>query len=450
MQTVEMPHSIRAEEMLIASLLIDPGNFGECSELTPAEIYSTTNRKIYETISDHINNRLPVDASLIGSKLGPEATRIMIACLDDPGPSGDIGHTARMIKSFATRRRLIEIANAISKRAQADQESESTLDYAYKEIAGLQSYGESDRGVSLRHVYTAERMIEEYEKYIRNLKNNRFITGIHEIDKRIRGVAGGEVMTILARAGSFKTAMLQNLLTGYIKNSTRGAVMFSIEMPVASVTERWFQILDGSTGKEIADQFQDHTKKDLCDLSKNQFKQDLKNLFIIPSKIGVESIPQYIKLIEQEYSRKIGLVGIDYLGLMDAKGETEYQQVSNLARGLKSVAKRINLPVVLLSQVSRKGGDGELEISLDMGRGSGAVEEAADFVLGLWQQEKNACSMETDERKEYDLICRILKNRKGPKGSRWTLELDPGTLKFGQGATEWIPPKRKKKVACDL
>jgi len=68
-------------------------------------------------------------------------------------------------------------------------------------------------------VYDSKRMLDEYQSYIKSLKQNRFITGIHEIDKRIRGVAGGEVLTIIARAGSFKTAMLQNLLKNYIKNS---------------------------------------------------------------------------------------------------------------------------------------------------------------------------------------------------------------------------------------
>ncbi|GAF82830.1 unnamed protein product, partial [marine sediment metagenome] len=66
--------------------------------------------------------------------------------------------------------------------------------------------------VNIANVYTAERMLAEYAEYIKTLEKNRFITGISEIDKRIRGVAGGEVLTIIARAGSFKTAMLQNLL----------------------------------------------------------------------------------------------------------------------------------------------------------------------------------------------------------------------------------------------
>jgi len=73
--------------------------------------------------------------------------------------------------------------------------------------------------VSMVNVYDADRMIDAYQEYLRDLKNNRFITGIGQIDQKIRGIAGGEVLTVIARAGSFKTAMLQNLLKNYIQDS---------------------------------------------------------------------------------------------------------------------------------------------------------------------------------------------------------------------------------------
>ena len=305
---------------------------------------------------------------------------------------------------------------------------------------------DSRRGVHISNVYTAERMVSEYQSYLRNIKDNRFNTGIHPIDKHIRGIGGGEVMTILARAGSFKTAMLQNLLLRYVKNSNLSAVFFSIEMPVASVTERYFEILDGCTGFEVERMFLDPGQETIAQASIKQFQVDLDRLLIVDTKISLENVPQYIEIIHREMGRKVGLVGIDYLGLMDAPGKDEYQQVSAIAKGMKTMAKAINLPVVLLSQVSRKGGDGEVEVTLDMGRGSGTIEEAADVVLGLWQQEAPFC---TTAEPEYDLICRLLKNRKGQKGRRWKLELDPTTLRFGENAEDYVPPKAKKrKKSC--
>ena len=444
-ETINIPHNSLAEAKLLVSLMIDQSYFGECSELRAPDFYVSVHRKIFESISDRIRNRLPTDPDLICSQdVGIQSYIAKI--LDEVGPSGSVPAVVKLIRDESIKRSLVEQANAIMKRALSDDPAQESLDYAHRRISSLMSYGDTDRGVSLKHVFTAERMVDEYKSYLANLKNNRFITGISEIDKRIRGVAGGEVLTILARAGSFKTALLQNLINRYVKNSAWGAIMFSLEMPVAPLTERWFQILDGCTGKEVEQQFTDQGKDDITAASVLEFKRDLQRVFVVDSKVGLETIPQYIRIIEQEHRVKIGLIGIDYLGLMDCPGETEYQQVSVVARGIKNTAKRMNIPVILLSQVSRKGGDGEIEISLDMGRGSGAIEEGADFVLGLWQQE--SLNVDEDGNKTYELICRILKNRKGSKGSRWVLELDPARMQFGTGATEYVPAKTCRKKKC--
>jgi replicative DNA helicase len=307
---------------------------------------------------------------------------------------------------------------------------------------------DKSQAIDLANVFDSKRMVEEYRKYVSNLRNNRFITGIHEIDNRIRGVAGGEVLTIIARAGSFKTAMLQNLLKNYIDNSAWAAVFFSLEMPVANLAERYFGILDGCTGTEVEAMYSDSEFASSKQAAEAQFIKDLERLFVIPSKVSLHDIPKYISLIKSEYQVKIGVVGVDYLGLLDAPGQNEYEVISRLAIGIKSTAKLINLPIIVLSQVSRKGGDGEAEITLDMGRGSGAIEEGADFVLGLWQVEKTVDVVGADEpRKDYDLICRILKNRKGTKGSRWVLELDPSTLRFGSEARFYKSEKSSKGVS---
>jgi replicative DNA helicase len=194
--------------------------------------------------------------------------------------------------------------------------------------------------------------------------------------------------------------------------------------------------------------FSDPAQDSIKDAATGEFIKDLKRLYVIPSKISLHDISKYIGIIETEYCVKVGLIGIDYLGLLDGPGQNEYEIISRLARGIKSTAKLINLPVIVLSQVSRKGGSGEEEISLDMGRGSGAIEEGADFVLGLWQVEKTVDVIGADEsRKDYDLICRILKNRKGVKGSRWILELDPSTLRFGSQAVPYENEKGSKGVS---
>lgn len=302
-------------------------------------------------------------------------------------------------------------------------------------------------GIDIANVYDAGRMVEAYREHIANLQKNRFILGIGEIDKRLRGIAGGEVLTILARSGAFKTAMLQNMLKGYVQNSAWAAVFFSLEMPVSSVAERYFQILDGCTGQEVETMFRDPGQRSVCEAATAQFTRDLLRLYTVPVRVDLKDIAGYVQLIEAEKGVKVGVIGIDYLGLMEGPGANSYELVSKLSRGVKGMAKMLKIPAVLLAQVSRKAGRGETPISLDMGRDSGAIEESADFVLGLWQctRDKDAWS-DPSEEPGRDLICRILKNRKGPIGSTWKLELVPHAMVIGQGAEPFEPPKTKNGV----
>jgi replicative DNA helicase len=421
------------------------------SQLEPEDFYKSAHQKIFASILSLVKKKKPVDLvtlnALIKQNDDLEETggAAYLSKLTDGTPIAvNIKSYCEIVKDKAIKRRQIEIAYAIQKRCFNDDPLESIIEYADQSFSQLKHFNKSRTA----DIYDSGRMVEEYRKHVSSLKNNRFITGIHEIDKRIRGVAGGEVLTIIARAGSFKTAMLQNLLKNYIDNSTQAAVFFSIEMPVASVTERYFEILDGCTGAEVETMYSDPDRAEMKQAAEAEFIKDLKRLLVIPSKISLHDIPKYIGLIESKYKVRVGVIGVDYLGLMDGSGQNEYEVISRLARGIKSTAKRINLPVIVLSQVSRKGGGGESEVTLDMGRGSGAIEEGADFVLGLWQVEKDVDVIGSNEsQKDYDLICRILKNRKGTKGSRWVLELDPSTLRFGCNAEPYVAKNTSKDIS---
>jgi hypothetical protein len=292
--------------------------------------------------------------------------------------------------------------------------------------------------VSLEDVFDSGRMLETYRAYVQGLEKAVFKTGIMAIDEKLRGVGPGEVLTVLGRAGSFKTAFAQNLLKNFIHSSKSAACFFSLEMPIPSVTERFLQQSSGLTGAEVEAAFRE--KVPHLGRIELRFKEEMAGLFVVPSKIWVEQIPEYLSLIQEKFKVQVGLVAIDYLGLLDGKGLNEYEILSRLARDLKSCAKAINLPMVVLAQVSRKGGSGETDPDLTAARGSGVIEESADFLLALFQEEKSESFIEP----EYDLICKILKNRKGPRNSMWKLDLNPRTLYLDSEAEPWKPAKKKK------
>ena len=310
--------------------------------------------------------------------------------------------------------------------------------------AGRYAPDQTNQGrVDISNVYDGRRMIEAYREHIKTLKSNRFITGIHEIDKRIRGISGGEVLTIIARSGCFKTATLQNLLLNYTHNSKWAAVFFSVEMPVYSVTERYFQNIFGEPGQEVETMFSGAGETDpesfaaVC----QEFEAKMRNLLVIPSRIGLSDIPSYVDLIQREKGIKVGVVGIDYLGLMDGPGRNEYEIVSELAKGTKRLSKMLNIPIILLAQTNRSGGDGRKEISLDMARASGQIEEAADIVLGLYTAPDTGKVIVGSDKQPEALICKILKSRKSERDSRFKLDMDPVTFQLGPDATIFNPKK---------
>jgi replicative DNA helicase len=226
-----------------------------------------------------------------------------------------------------------------------------------------------------------------------------------------------------------------------VQNSAWAAVFFSLEMPVASVTERYFQILDGETGAEVESMFTDPSRASEKDVAIGEFVRDMKRFYVIPTRVSLSDIGAYVRLIEAEKNVKVGVIGIDYLGLLDGPGHNRYEITTRLATGTKLIAKQLNIPVILLSQVGRKGGSGQSEISLDMGRDSGAIEEGADTVLGLWQHRRETDEWSegpADDDPQFDLICRILKNRKGGRESTWKLKLIAHAMQIGAEAVPFI------------
>jgi replicative DNA helicase len=453
-----LPHNIEAEIALLGGCLNHPKYISKVANLIePSDFYHSSHQNISKALfelkekADLVTVGNWLEQNNLLKKCG--GSQFLVSLCNAISTGAAYEHHAKIVKEMATRRKLIQRCQLTAEKAYKLTENlDEILSNARQHLNSLPITDSFHHRtfVDLANVYTPKKCLQEYSEHIKTLKRNRFLTGIHEIDKRIRGVAGGEVLFFIARAGSFKTAILQNLLKNYIQHSSWGAVFFSIEMPIASVTERYHEIIQGSAGRDIEEIYitSKNGTSQIKEALEAKFIEELKNLFIIPTKVSISEVVSYVKLIEKEYKTKIGVIGIDYLGLMEGKGQGEYEIVSRLARDCKGLAKLLDLPVVVVAQTSRKAGSGDVEISLDMGRGSGAIEESADFVLGLFQVERERLSTE-DQEPAYDLICKILKNRKGAKGSRWKLDLDPTNLRIGPDTEPWEPPKKKHQRAYD-
>ena len=407
--------------------------------LSPSDFYTTSHQKIYQAIESLSKRMAPVDVlsvvdvlRSIGDLEACGGASYISLVMNNVPMAVNLDHYCKVLKDKSAKRRMIQRCAELAISCYQDEEIGDIYERS-KQIVTAADLPTIDRkrAVDISNVYPADKMLEEYRAYVAGMKNNRFVTGIHEIDKRIRGVGGGETLFIIARAGAYKTALLQNIMRNYVNSSAWGAVFFSLEMPVPNITERFLQNFDKATGKEIEDFYSNHVTECIEPIE-IKFKQQLKRFYVVPTKCRLSDMERYVRLIEDRYKVHIGLIGVDYMGLVNQGGKSEYDKVSEIARGSKDLAKFLNIPVVVLSQINRSGEDGSVEVNLQMGRGSGAIEEAADFMLGLWKEDDF-------------LIAKILKNRKGAPGSKWVLELDSSCFFIGPNATEYIPVKPIKR-----
>ena len=257
--------------------------------------------------------------------------------------------------------------------------------------------------IDASNIYDLKRAEEVYIN--QNLDaNGGFLTGFSEIDRKIRGVKPGEVFCLIGATGNGKSAISLFLGLKHNKINEFPTLYFSLEMSTELMFERVLQIELRYSGAKIEEFYQTEDVE-----FKNQVNEIInqnKNFYIVEkSSCSIAEIKSLVKFYEENvYHKKTGLILIDYLSLLKGRGKSLYEEVSRIARDIKGLAKDLNVPIIILSQVT-KNSNGEL--GLEAARDSGAVVEASDFVLGIWKQEV----MGDDEYIHF--ILGILKNRKG-------------------------------------
>lgn len=266
--------------------------------------------------------------------------------------------------------------------------------------------------ISLFKIYNLQDAEIEYKNYVKQIDSFKVKIGFDTIDKKIRGIMPGETMCILGKTSVGKSALLQNIGMNFTKESKEPVLFFSLEMPVNSVFERAMQIETGLSGYEVENQYK-FNSEDIKLKAKLLFN-DLSNFYIITkSGLNLEQIKNLIMFAEDNiYHKKTGLILIDYLGLVRESGKDIYEQVSKVARAIKDIAKEFNVPIIFLSQVNRNYKEYD-ELTIDSARDSGVIDEASDFIIGIWKEKDDKSEIEQPEIK---LKLGILKNRKGGLG----------------------------------
>ena len=414
------PHSSEAEMSVLGAVLLDNDSYHKL-DLQPDDFYVTSHRVLFAALQTLINSGTGADLVTLSEELRKRGhldkcggATYLAQLVDYVPTAANINYYATIVNTKSKARQVMSAAKTIL----VDAEQSTDPDILIAEAFGIfQSIGQSNGGKVWMSVAD---QAHEYEAYIQTADNTRFTTGYPEFDCLIRGVAPGEVMMIVGYSGTYKSAFLHNILLNSCMRTRKKSLFFSMEMPATLVYQRTVQIAleqntysieSGYAGLKGGDQYHVTTLQELERIGAN-------HLITSPRPaLTIEQVEHYTRLARAEHG-EIGVVGIDYLGLMAAEGtKNEYERVSYCAEQSKNMAKRLNLPVLILAQTNRSSAiNGDMETW--SAKGSGAVEASADYMVGIQRNDNN------------ELLIKLMKNRNGIADLRLIAELDAQYLKF--------------------
>ena len=438
------PQNKEAEMSILGAVFLDNACFKKVSGMIDAmDFYTEAHREIFKAMNSLALSKTPIDLVTVVKRMQEE--EILSSCggpgylmelIDYVPTSANVVHYCKIVKEAATKRQLIQYGQKLVSLGYGHDPVTEQMKEAKNELSEITGQLDSFGGVSIADISTVNQRAERYIKQAKTFDKSRLITGYPMLDDIIRGVAPGEVLTIIAEPGGFKTAWLQNVLLADAKRTGFFSLFFSLEMPIEKVFEREAQIATGTTGRQI----EAHYKA-----MDNRAKQIQSSVYVNGSmgllvcdkpRLDLDKISRYIELARNKYG-KVNAVGIDYMGLLAGPGRTLFEKTAHNAPEIKHLAKEHGVPFILLCQINREGQKIRHDIDITDAKGGGDIEASADIMLGFYSDE------------EENLICKILKNRNGPKGGRLLCDIDRASFRFlsmSEYKKEEKPPAKKKAV----
>lgn len=416
-----LPHSIEAEQSVIGSMIMDREAIVVASELLGSDdFYNRQYGILYETMVELNDAGSPVDLVTLQNKLKekevpPEVSSLeFVRDLITAVPtSANIKYYANIVAEKATLRRLIRLNEEIANTCYAGKESlEYILDDTEKRVFQLIQRRTTDDFVPVRQI-----VMNAMDRIEIAAKNKGSVTGVPtgfvDLDYRTAGLQPSDLILIAARPSMGKTAFETNLAQymAFRKNMT--VAMFSLEMSKEQMMNRLLSLESSVDMQKLrTGQLNDQEWERLIEGAGSIGKSRL----IIDDTPGISISELRSKCRKYKLEHDVGIIMIDYLQLMSGGGRTEsrQQEISEISRALKALARELNVPVVALSQLSRaveQRPDHRPMLS-DL-RESGAIEQDADVVMFLYRDEYY--NHDSPEAGILEVI--IAKQRNGPIGT---------------------------------
>lgn len=412
-----MPHSIEAEQSVLGGLMLDNQRFDAVSEvLSEKDFYRESHRLIYAVMTQLSELGQPLDIVTLSEALDRNEELERVGGLAYLGEMASLTPSAANITAYAsivrersTRRQLAKVANEISRSSinPAGLDSDDLLQLAEKRVAEIAEDRPREGGF-LDANALLKMSVEKIDQRFRSGSDITGLTsGLSDLDERTSGWQPGELVILAARPSMGKTALALNFVEAALLSQPKPVLVFSMEMPADSLVMRMLS----SVGKIEAGRLRNGslTEEDWPRLSSAVAKLKDKPLFIDDTpgltpqdvrarvkrqlrsfSVNLQNAEPQLSPEEVEQRSRPAMIMLDYLQLMQVAGRSEgrTQEISEISRSLKGLAKEYECPVIALSQLNRgvEQRPNKRPMNSDL-RESGAIEQDADVILFIYRDE---------------------------------------------------------------
>jgi replicative DNA helicase len=414
-----LPNNLDAERSILGAILLDNHALNTAIEnVRPEDFFLEQHRRVYSRMIALGESQQAIDLVTLTEdlhrmgELEASGGNAYLSALADGMPRvSNVEHYARIVKEKALLRNLIHATHNIQQRAfEGEDGADAVLDNAESSIFAL-----AEDRVKAGLIPVKDIVRDNFERLERIFREGKSITGVStgyaELDKLLSGLQPSELLILAARPSQGKTALALNLAENISIRAGSPVALFSLEMSKESLLQR----LVASVAQIDAHKFR------TGHLSREDWRRMTESLGTISSAplwiddAGSTSVLEIgAKARRLKRDKGLSLVIVDYLQLITARGRfsSRQEEVASISRGLKGLAKELQIPVLVLSQLSRAPEREERGPQLSDLRESGAIEQDADVVMFIYRPNFFKLNAAPEERDQAEI--QIAKQRNGP------------------------------------
>ncbi len=449
------PQNLEAEQATLGAMLMERDAIARVVDLLePEDFYSPQHQILYRVMTDLFNESKPVDLVTVQARLQDlgrlesAGGRSYLIALQDPAPTAAaVEYYARIVREKATLRALTRAGAEIKRIAQevAEEDVETIVDRAESTIFTVGERTITPAFTPLRDLLglTYDRIDEMQESH---RPGTGLLTGFDDLDGYTAGLQASELVIVASRPSMGKTSFVMNLATNVAKTQSKTVAIFSLEMSKEQLALRMLCCEAGVNQQNVRQGFVDRGDMDRIAIAANEL-YNAPVFFDDTPVLNVLQIRGKARRLRAEHG--LDLIIVDYMQLISGHGrfENRNQEISLIARSLKSLARELRVPVIACSQLSRaveSRGAPHRPMLSDL-RESGSIEQDADVVMFLYRpsyygdQEMKAAEYDPEsERNVAEVI--LAKQRNGPTGTVRLAWLDQ-YVRFENLEGRYLPPE---------